>query len=61
MVDIKIINIIATNFNSILEDIKGNEINCIYIPKENQNEINLIHDYNINDFEYWNEEKKKYI
>ena len=27
---------------------KGNEINCIYIPVDNENEINLIHDCNEN-------------
>ena len=53
---------IATNFNSILKNIKGNEINCIYIPKDNEKEINLMHDYsNINDFIYWDEEEKKNI
>ena len=60
MVDIKIINIIATNFNSILEDIKGNEINCIYIPEKNQNEINLIHDYMLIILNI-GKKKKKYI
>ena len=52
---------IATNFYSILEDIKGNEINCIYIPEDNENEIKLLDDYN-EKLEYYNEElKKKYL
>ena len=49
---------IATNFISILEDIKGNEINCIYIPKDNDKEIDLLHNYN-KDLKYWPEESKK--
>ena len=40
---------LATMFDSILNNIKEqyNEINCIYIPKKDQNEINLLHDYNL--------------
>ena len=49
---------IATNFNSILKDIKGNIINCIYIPKTGEKEINLIHDYNYN-IKYWDKEEQK--
>ena len=40
---------LAISFNSILDNIKQqhyNEIKCIYIPK-NENEINLLHDYNL--------------
>ena len=40
---------LATIFDSILNNIKEqfNEINCIYIPKNNEKEINLLHDYNL--------------
>ena len=38
----------ATNLNSILEHMKGNEINCVYIAKDDEKEIKLIHDYNYN-------------
>ena len=49
---------LATSFNSILYNIKeqNNEINCIYISKEN--EIKLLHDYNL-DVEDWGENGKK--
>ena len=52
---------IATNFNSILEDIKGNEIHCTYIPKLNQNEINLMHDYKNEQSDLSEEMKKLYL
>ena len=41
---------LATLFDSILDNIKeqNNEINCIYIPNKNETEINLLHDYNLN-------------
>ena len=47
---------LATSFDSILDNIKqqNNEINCIYIPNENKNEINLLHDYNL-DVNDWDE------
>ena len=51
---------LATSFNSILDNIKEqyyNEINCIYIPNEYENEINLLHDYNL-DVKNWNENAK---
>ena len=44
---------VATIFNSILEDInKPNEINCIYIAKDEEKEIQLIHDYKEDISEY---------
>ena len=43
-------------FHIILDDIKLNEINCIYIL--DKNEINLIHDYNL-DISGWNENDQK--
>ena len=59
---------IATTFISILDDIKEklkenskenlNEIICIYKPKENDKEINLLHDYNL-DIAKWNPEYAK--
>ena len=51
---------VATIFDSILNNIKEqlNEINCIYVPKENQKEINLLHDYN-KDLNNWIENSKK--
>ena len=41
---------LAISFNSILDNIKeqNNEINCIYITNKNDDEINLLHDYNLN-------------
>ena len=40
---------LGTIFDSILNDInKPNEINCIYKIKDNENEIQLLHDYNFN-------------
>ena len=49
---------IATRFDSILKDInKPNEITCIYIANDNQNEIKLIHDYNLI-VNNWKEETK---
>ena len=49
---------LATSFDLILDDIKKqiNEINCIYIL--NENEINLIHDYNAN-ISNWNKDTQK--
>ena len=51
---------LATCFDSILDNIKeqNNEINCIYIPKENETEINLLHDYNL-DLNELNENRKE--
>ena len=41
---------LASNFISIIDDIKGqikgNEINCVYIRDEEKNVISLLHDYN---------------
>jgi len=55
---------LATSFDSILYNIKQqyyNEINCIYIPKKNKSEINLLHDYNL-DVEGWNKNfKNEYL
>jgi len=50
----------GTCFNSILDNIKekNNEINCIYIIDKNENEINLLHDYNL-DINEWDEHEKK--
>ena len=41
---------LATLFDSILDNIKeqNNIINCIYVPGYNETEINLLHDYNLN-------------
>ena len=60
---------IATTFISILDDIKEklkenskenlNEIICIYKPKENDKEINLLHDYNIDKSKFINQEYAK--
>ena len=56
----------ATKINYILDDIskdilKPNEINCIYIQKENEKEIKLIYDYNLSkdNMNYWSEKEKK--
>jgi len=52
---------LAISFDSILNNIKekNNEINCIYIF--NENEINLLHDYNL-DVKNWSENhKNKYL
>ena len=52
---------LATNFISILDDIKKqeiSEINCIYVGDEEKKEINLLHDYN-EDISSWDEEIKK--
>jgi hypothetical protein len=40
---------LATTFDSILDNIKENfsEINCIYKPNEQNEEIDLIHDYHL--------------
>ena len=49
---------LAIIFDSILNDIiKSNEINCIYNITDNQNEIQLLHDYN----DYILDEKKSYL
>ena len=64
MVEKKIIKInifnLSTNFISILNDIKEqmNEINCIYIADKDNNEINILHDYN-KDISKWDENIKK--
>ena len=60
---------IATTFISILDDIKEklkenskenlNEIICIYKPKENDKEINLLHDYNEDTSKWLNPEYAK--
>ena len=60
---------IATTFISILNNIKEklkenskeklNEIICIYKPKENDKEINLLHDYNIDTSGWYNQENAK--
>jgi len=34
----------ATLFDSIIYDINKNEINCIYIKQDKENEIQLLHD-----------------
>jgi surface protein len=63
---------LAIKINSILEDIskdiskdclKSNVITCIYMPKNNEKEINLIHDYNLPIEELWwpEEYKKSYL
>ena len=57
---------LATSFDFILNDIDGlfkpNEIDCIYKIKNNEKEIQLLHDYSISNFEYWDEEdKNKYL
>ena len=55
---------LATTFDSILDNIKEqlNEILCIYIPNKNNEEINLLHDYNldVNNWENGNM-KKEYL
>ena len=52
-------NNFATIFDSILNDINKNEINCIYKKQDNENEIQLLHDYSKEDFKYWDNEKEK--
>ena len=53
---------LATVFDSILNDMKKrNEINCIYIKKDNEEEIQLLHDYNEEINEWTEEEKKSYF
>ena len=53
---------LATIFDSILNDMKKrNEINCIYIKKDNEEEIQLLHDYNEEINEWTEEEKKSYF
>ena len=47
---------ISTIFVSILNDISKNEINCTYINKNNENEIQLLHDYMVENFNSWEEE-----
>ena len=51
---------LATPFDLIINDIINpiNEIKCIYIIKDNEKEINLLHDYNEN-IEDWSEDGKK--
>ena len=57
------INFINKNKNKNINnsEIKGliNEINCIYNIEGDNNVINLLHNYNITDFKYWDEEVKK--
>ena len=56
----KYLNNVATDFASIIDDIKKKEIselNCIYIADEDKNEIYLLHDYN-KDVESFRNEKK---
>ena len=50
---------LATCFDSILDNIKEhiNEINCIYIIDKNENEINLLHNFNL-DVNEWIENRK---
>ena len=52
---------LATTFDSILDNIKEqiNEINCIYIPDKNKEEIYLLHDYNCDISEFVHEDNKK--
>ena len=51
---------IAITFISILDDILNkNKIICIYKPKENDKEINLLHDYNIDTSKWPNQENAK--
>ena len=53
---------LASIFDSILNDInKPNEINCLYKVENHENEIQLLHEYNLEN--YWNNEdyKKLYI
>ena len=60
---------LATIFDSILNNIKegynkieqNNEIYCIYIPKEDEKEIFLLHDYNLNINRGDEISKKEYI
>ena len=47
---------ISTIFVSILNDISKNEINCTYINKNNENKIQLLHDYMVENFNSWEEE-----
>ena len=59
----KYLNNVATDFASIIDDIKKKEIselNCIYIADEDKNEIYLLHDYN-KDVESFRNKKKNYI
>ena len=51
---------LATIFDSILNNIKEqlNIINCIYIPKKDEKEISLLHDYN-KDVNNWDKNAKK--
>jgi len=57
---------VATDFISIANDIKAQiskeicEINCIYIEDKNQNEINLLHDFN-NEEDFDGNLKKEYL
>ena len=53
---------LSTPFDIIIKDINNDiisEINCIYIIKDDEKEINLIHDYNEDDKEWTNEELRK--
>jgi len=52
---------LATTFDSILDNIQEqiNEINCIYIPNKDKEEVYLIHDYNCDINEFVHEDNKK--
>ena len=58
---------LGTIFNYILNDIvnntinKPNEINCIYIKKEKNDQIQLLHDYSINVNNWFEDPKKLYL
>ena len=52
-------NNFATIFDLILNDINKNEINCIYIQKDNKNEIQLLYNYSKEDFKYLDESYKQ--
>ena len=53
---------LATIFDSILNHINPpNEINCIYKIKDNENIIQLLHDYNLNVSDWDENNQKKYL
>jgi len=54
---------LATIFDSILNNIKEqlNEINCIYIPENNEKEINLLHNYNLDINKMYGNKKEEYL
>ena len=51
----------ATTFNTILDDISEqlNSITCTYIVNKNESEINLMHDYSLEDISQFGEEFKQ--